>query len=216
VAGLDVNAGEQAGDAGVFRVGGVELFEEGRGLGDFGGVARVKVGLGELRGEAGVAGMLGERGGEQGLRGGGVVLGEQDADEGGGCGEVVWGGGEIAAIGLLGGGQVVSGDCDLGGEQDVRRLLGGELERGEEMGGGGGGVGWGVVEVEAGKGAEGAGLESRLGVRERGGGGELGAGFGGAVGAGEQQAEGDARGGEVGVGGDGGAVAGLGRCWLGG
>jgi hypothetical protein len=80
--------------------------------------------------------------------------------------------------------------------------------------GGGDGVGGGVVEVEAGEGAEGAGLESRLGVGERRGGGELGACFCGAVGAGEQEAEGDVRSGEGGVGDDGGAVTGLGSCGL--
>ena len=39
VAGFEVDAGEQAGDVGVGRAGGVEFFEEGGGLGDFGVVA---------------------------------------------------------------------------------------------------------------------------------------------------------------------------------
>ena len=59
--------------------------------------------------------MLGERGCEQGFGGGGVVLGEQDVSEGRGYGGVVriGGGGEVPAIGLLGGGEVGGSDGDL-------------------------------------------------------------------------------------------------------
>ena len=45
VAGFKVDAGEEAGDGGVVGDLGVESFDERRGLGDLGGIARVEVGL---------------------------------------------------------------------------------------------------------------------------------------------------------------------------
>ena len=56
--GFDVNAGEQAGDAGVGRILRVEGFDEGNGLRGFGVIAGVEICFGELRGEAGIAGGL--------------------------------------------------------------------------------------------------------------------------------------------------------------
>ena len=159
--------------------------------------------------------MGGKGGREQGFGVGGVVFGEQDVGEGGDglrglrrCRE-----GEIAAVGPFGGGQVCGGFGDLGGKEDVFGGLGCEIEGCEQLGGGGGGVGRRLRvpdKVEAGESAEGAGFERGRDVREMGRGEQLAAGLGGAVGAGEQQAERDVRGGEERVGGNGLAVAGFG------
>jgi hypothetical protein len=116
--------------------------------------------------------------------------------------------GEVAAVGALGGGQVGGGLGDLGGEQDVFGGLGREVEGGEQFGGGGRGVG--SLLVELGQGAEGAGLERGRGVWELGCGEQLAACLDRAPRAGQQQAEGNVRGGEERVGGDGLPVAGLG------
>src|ERR1017187_9432543 len=117
VAGFEVDAGEQAGDVGVVGVGGVELFEQRSGLGDLRVVARGEVGLGELGGEAGIAGRASEGRCEQGFGVGGVVLGEQNVGEGGGGLRVVGvlGKSEVAAVGVLGAGEVGGGFGDLGG-----------------------------------------------------------------------------------------------------
>ena len=92
--------------------------------------------------------MSGERGGEEGFGFGGMVFGEEHVGEArGGFGIVCEAGsGEVAAEGLLGGGEI--GGCfgDLGGEEDVLGLLGSEMEGFEEFCGCGGGVG-GFVEA---------------------------------------------------------------------
>ena len=164
VAGFQADAGEQAGDRGAVGDFGVEGFDQRGSLGDLGGVARIEVGLGELCGEAGIAGRVCECGNEQGFGVSRMVLGEQNVGKRGGRLGIVGGDGEVAAIGVLGGGQVGGGFGDFGGEQDVFGLLGGQFQGGEEVGGGGAGVGArGVlrvaVEVETGEGAEGAGFE---------------------------------------------------------
>lgn len=211
MAGFHVDAGEEAGNGGVVRNFGVKGFDERSGLGRFGGVAGVEVGLGELGSKAGIAGRVGEGGNEQGFGLGGVVLGEQDVSEGGGGLRVVGGDGEVAAVGALCGREVEGGFGDLGGEEDVVRLLGGQFESREEAGGcvssvGRRGVLRIAVQVEASQGAVGTGFESRGGVVEGGGGGELGAGLDGTTVTGEQEAEGDVWGGKGRAGGYGFAV----------
>ncbi len=84
MAGFEVDAGEQAGDVGVFGVGGVEFIEQRGGLGNLRVVTGGEVGLGELGSEAGIAGRARECGGEQGFRVGWMVFGEQNVGEGGG------------------------------------------------------------------------------------------------------------------------------------
>ena len=140
---IEVDAGEQAGDVGVLRIGGVEFFQQRRGLRDLGGIVGTDVGAGGESGEGGVGWVGGEGGREQSFGVGGASLGQQDVGQRGDgfrvCG--VPRESEIAAVGALGGGQVYGGLGDLGGKHDVFGSLGGEVEGGEQLGGGGRGVG---------------------------------------------------------------------------
>ena len=78
VVGIQVDAGQQAGDVGVLRIGGVEFFQQRRGLSDLGGIVGSEVGAGEQGGEGGVGWVGGEGGREQSFGVGGAVLGKQD------------------------------------------------------------------------------------------------------------------------------------------
>jgi hypothetical protein len=134
VVGIEVDAGQQAGDVGVGWVGGVEGFEERRGLGVLAGIVGAEVGAGEESGERGIGGMGGERGREEGFGIGGAMLGEKDVGQRGDGFGVLRVESEVAAIGTLGGGQIGGGFGDLGGEQDVFGSFGREVEGGEQIG----------------------------------------------------------------------------------
>ena len=218
---IEVDAGEQAGDVGVLRIGGVKFFQQRDGLGSFGGIVGGKIGAGDESGEGGIGWVGGEGGREQSFGVCGAALGEQDVGQRGDSLRVasLFGEGEVAAVGALCGGQVGGGLGDLGGKHDVFGGLGREVEGGEQLGGGGRGIGRRGLLFEPGQGAEGACLEGGRDVGELGCGEELAAGLGRARRAGQQQAEGDVWGGEEWVGGDGLAVAGLSgegfRVWRG-
>jgi len=180
-----VEAGEETGEVRVFGMGGVELFNDGDGLGGF---VLLIVEVGELRVESGVVGVFGEGGGEEGFGLVGFLLREEDVDEGGGGVGVFGVGGEEASVGGFGGDGIAGGFGEFAGEEDVVFGFGGELEGGEELVTGEGVVG---ATVEAGEGAEGVGFEERVVGGEGGGEGEFGVGFGEFAGAGEKEAEGE-------------------------
>ena len=117
VIGFEVNASQKTGDGGVIGVPGVEGFEQYGCEGDFVGISGGEVGLSELGGKGGIAGVLVESWFKEGFGVSGAAVGEEDMGEGGGGSGVVGGGGEseIAAVGLLGGGDVVGGGGYLGG-----------------------------------------------------------------------------------------------------
>ncbi len=145
-----------------------------------------------------------------------MVLGDEDVGERGsglGIGGVA-GKSEVAAVGGFGSGEI--GGCfgDLGGEEDVVGLLGGELECGEEGVRRGGWIwreviGGVAVQIELGEGAESSALECGLVGGEIDCGKKFGAGFGEAIGTGEQEAESYVRGWESGIRRNGLAVAGF-------
>ena len=172
------------------------------------GSSEAEVGAGGESGEGGVGWVGGEGGREQGFGVCGAALGQQDVGQRGDGlqGLRVPREGEIAAVGALGSGQVGGGLGDLGGKLYVFGGLGGEVEGGEQLGGGCRGIGWRGLLVEPGQGAVGAGLQGGRGVGELGRGEQLAAGFDGARRAGKQQAERNVRGGEERIGGDGLAV----------
>ena len=133
VAGFDVEAGEEASDGCVFGMGGVEGVDERDGFGDLCVIVRGDISGGELGGEGGVAGVLGEGGGDEGFGVSGAGFAEEDGGEGGGDGGIGWVEREVAGVGVLGGGEIVGGRGEFGGEEDVVGLLGGELEGVEEV-----------------------------------------------------------------------------------
>jgi hypothetical protein len=190
----------------------VEGLEENGGVGDFFGISGGEVGLRELSGEGGIAGVPVESRLEEFFGLCGAVVGEEETSKGGGGRSVGGGSGEceIAAVGFFGGRDVVGGSGYFGGGEDVAGLLGGEVEGGEKFGGGGGGVGRCGKLVDASESSECARFERGRSVRKSSDGEEVGAGFGVAIGAGEQKAERDMRGGEERVSVDGFAVIGLG------
>ncbi len=162
-----VKAGELTCDRRAVRLGGVEFFEDGDGLGEL--VLR-RVEVGELGAERDVVGGLGESLGQQSLGLIGLLLADQQVDEAcGGIGRARLGG-EQAAIGGFGSGEIAGGLGKLGGEEDVVRGLGGELERGEQVRAGCGRIAGKLVEP--GERTPGAGLQSRVGSVERGCGGQ--------------------------------------------
>jgi hypothetical protein len=152
-----VETGEQAGEVGILGVGGTEPLDDGDGLCDF--ILRGVDG-GELGVEGDVVGMLGEGCCQKRFGCVGFVLAEQEVDEGSGGGGISGAGGEDAAVGGLGGGEVVGVFGEFGGEEDVVGGLGGELEGLQELGAG---VGWVGFLVEPGEGAVGAGFEGGIG-----------------------------------------------------
>lgn len=133
--------------------------------------------------ESDVVGVLGEGGGEEGFGVGWLVLAEEQVDEGRGGVGVGGVGLEDAAVGGFGGGQVVGGLSEFGGEEDVFGGFGRQFEGFEELCAGLSGVG---LLVEAGESTESAGLEGGIGSVKGDGGGEFGVGFGEVAGAGEE------------------------------
>ena len=193
----------------------MKFFQQRGGLDGFGGIVGGKIGAGEQSGERGIGWVGGEGGREQGFGVGWAALGQQDVGERGDGLRVLRVEGEVAAVGALGSGQVCGRLGDLGGKLYVFGGLGGEVEGGEQLGGGCRGIGRRGLLVEPGQGAVGAGLQGGRGVGELGRGEQLAAGLGGARRTGQQQAERDVRGGEERIGGDGLAVVRLGGEGLG-
>ncbi len=130
---------------------------------------------GELGVEGGVVGGRRECCSEDRFSLVGLVLAEEDVGEGCGGGGVLRVGGEDAAVGGFGGGEIVGSFGQFAGEKDVVGGLGGDFEGAKELAAGVRGAG-GLVD--AGDGSVGAGLEGLIVGGEGGGLVEFGAGVG--------------------------------------